>query len=74
MQVLAVSEDQPGGYVPVQQHGGHGAVFGSQLVVEPVRVPLGLRAVEPAQSAGADAEAVGRAFGGGTGPGAAPGS
>lgn len=74
MQVLAVSEDQPGGYVPVQQHGGHGAVFGSQLVVEPVGVPLGLRAVEPAQSAGADAEAVGRAFGGGTGPGAAPGS
>lgn len=64
VQVLAVSEDQPGGHVPVEQHGGHAAVFGAQLVVEAVGVPFGLRAVEPAQSAGADAEAVGRAFGG----------
>lgn len=67
-------EDQPGGYVAVQQYGRHRAVFGAQLVVQAVRVLFGLGAVEASQAAGADTEAVGRALGGGTGPVASPGS
>ncbi|QWQ40158.1 hypothetical protein KME66_03425 [Streptomyces sp. YPW6] len=69
VEVLAVAEDEPGGDVAVEQDGGDGAVFGAELVVEARGVVLRLGAVEPAQSAGADVEVVGRALGRGHGAG-----
>ena len=54
MEVLAVPEHQPGGYIPLEQDRGHRAVFGAQLLVQTHRVVLRLGPVEPPQATGAD--------------------
>lgn len=47
VQVLAVAEHQPGRQVALYEDGGHRAVLGTQLLVQPHRIGLGLGAVEP---------------------------
>ncbi|MEI5007848.1 hypothetical protein RB196_11320 [Streptomyces sp. PmtA] len=54
LQVLPVAEDEPDGYVPVEQDGRDGSVLPAECLVEGVRLLLGLgteqsaQAVEPA--------------------------
>lgn len=55
MQIVAVPEDEPGGYVAVEQHGRDGTVFGTQLLVQPHGVVLGLGPVQPPQPTGGEA-------------------
>jgi hypothetical protein len=54
VQVLGVAEHHPDRHVLVQQHGGHGAVFGAEFLVHGSQV-LRLGTVQPAQPAGARA-------------------
>ena len=51
VQVLAVAQHQPGRYVAVEQHRGHGAVLGPQLLVQrPSGPPALSAAVQAVQS------------------------